>query len=276
MAGAEAKVETLGEATGARTALVTGASAGIGREFAKLFAEREWNVVLVARRRERLEELAREIRVSVPVAARVLASDLADPAAPERIFDALNDDGIVVDALVNDAGYALGRRFTHCPWEEQARLVQVMVTAPAHLCRLFVPGMLERRYGRIVNIGSIAAWAPPSPGSLYGGTKAFLTLFSRSLALELEGSGVHVTAVCPGFTRSEFHDAMGTRESVDGLPGFMWMDAQKVARQGYEAVMRGDAVIVNGLVNRVICTLCKLVPDVLINALRPSMTREGF
>ncbi|MBW2419907.1 MAG: SDR family NAD(P)-dependent oxidoreductase [Deltaproteobacteria bacterium] len=210
------------------------------------------------------------------MATHVLPADLSDPEAPERLFAALNDEGIVVDALVNNAGYALGRRFTRGPWEEQAQLLQVLVTAPAHLCRLFVPGMVERGYGRIVNVGSIAAWAPPSPGSLYGGAKAFLTLFSRSLALELEGSGVNVTALCPGFTRSEFHDVMGTRQAVDGLPGFMWMDARKVARQGYDAVMRGDPVIVNGLVNRAIRALCSLLPDALIAALRPKMTREGF
>jgi len=230
----------------------------------------------VARRRERLEELARELRERCSVEVRVLPADLSDPAAPAELHAALGEAGIAVDALVNNAGYAIARHFTKGPWKEQSDLIQVLVTAPVHLCRLFVPAMVARGEGWVLNVGSIAAWAPPSPGSLYGASKSFNVLFSRALGLELAGSGVNVTSLCPGFTRSDFHDVMGTREAMDRVSSLMWMDARRVAEQGYDALMAGKPVLVNGLLNRLIVLLCILVPDALVNALRPAQTREGL
>jgi short-subunit dehydrogenase len=258
--------------------LVTGASAGIGRELARVFAAEGFDLALVARRRERLEELARELRAAHGATARVLAEDLADPAAPERIAASLAAEGVAVDALVNNAGYGLGKPFTRATWREEADFLQVLLTSVVHLAHLFVPGMIERRWGRVLNVASVAAFAPERPGDLYAPVKTFVVRFSRSLALELQGTGVHVTALCPGFTYSEFHDVLGIRAEVSKTPKWMWMDAATVARQSYDAVMRGDALCVNGWANRLVVTACHVLPASVIRALSPSaaLRRKGF
>jgi short-subunit dehydrogenase len=162
---------------------------------------------------------------------------------------------------VNNAGYGLPDPFVRTTWEQQAALLQVLVTAGAHLAHLVLPGMLERGYGRIVNVMSLAGLLPGAPGStLYAGAKAFGIKFSESLAAELQGSGVAVTAVCPGFTFSEFHDVNGTREKVQKMPSYLWMDSDEVAREGTEAALRGDVVCVTGRLNATIASLAKVLP----------------
>jgi short-subunit dehydrogenase len=251
-----------------RTALVTGASAGIGEALARVFAEHGFDLVLVARREERLQALSRELGDRFQVDARVLVADLADPAAPARIFEKCRAGGRQVDALVNNAGYGLGGGFLDSSWEAHARFIQVMVTAPAELTWRFLPGMLDRGYGRIINVASLAGLVPASAGhTLYGASKAFMITFSESVALETRRHGVHVTALCPGFTYTEFHDVSGTRELVSQLPKWMWMDAESVARDGYDAVMRGQIVHVPGRANRTIALLVRLLPQSLLTSI---------
>ncbi len=197
-----------------RTALVTGASAGIGAALARVFAEHGFDAVLVARRREHLEELAAELESACGVRARALPADLSDPAAPRRISDTLREEGVDVDVLVNNAGYALREGFCESSWEDHAAFLQVMGISVAELCHRFLPGMKERGYGRIVNVSSLAVFAPEVAGSLYRAVKAFVVSLSEALAMELEGTGIHVTALCPGFTVTEFHDVAGTRNQV--------------------------------------------------------------
>lgn len=248
------------EGTG-RTALITGASSGIGKAFAEVCASRGFSVILVARRKERLDEIAGELRARYHVAATSLPADLSDPRAPEHIREQIQEMGIHIDVLVNNAGYSLSGRFSSQPWKAHDMFLNVMITSAVHLCHLFIPGMKARSYGRIINVASFAAFMAGTAGDLYVGAKSFLVKFSQALAVELAGSGIHVTAVCPGFTRSEFHDVMGVRKEADKLPGIFWMDARTVARQGYAAVMKGKAVYINGMLNTFLTLVLLLIPD---------------
>jgi hypothetical protein len=250
-----------------RTALVTGASAGIGAAFARLFASLGMDVVLVARRRDRLEALAKELAEAHRVLAHVLPADLADPAAPKAIHEELASRGLRVDVLVNNAGYGLAKGFGEASWQEHADFIAVMGTSVTELCHHLLPAMKERGWGRIINVSSIAAFAPQTPGNLYGPVKAYVVGFSEALAYETIPDGVNVCALCPGYTLSEFHDVMDVRAEIDALPGFMVMDAETVVRQGWEAVERGDTVCINGRVNRLIIGVVRLMPGWLLRVM---------
>jgi short-subunit dehydrogenase len=245
-----------------RTALVTGASAGIGKAFAEQLALRDYDLVLTARRRDRLVALRNELTAQRDLRVEVITADLADPAAPKALFEQLTAQGIAVDVLVNNAGYGISVKYAQTSWQQQADFIQVMVTAVAQLTHLCLPGMLERGWGRIVNIASLAGLVYGAPGAtLYAAAKSFLIKFTEALSLELDGSGVHATAVCPGFTFSEFHDVNGMRERVTkGLPSIMWMDATSVAREGLDAAMAGQPMVVSGAVNKLIASSMRLVP----------------
>jgi short-subunit dehydrogenase len=249
--------------TGSRKlALVTGASAGIGRAFAEQLALRDFDLVLTARRRDRLEAVAAELQSISKVRVEVVTGDLADPSTPGQLMAELGARGLAVDVLVNNAGYGIPVRFSQTKWQEQADFLQVLVTSVAHLSHLCLPGMLERGYGRIVNIASLAGLVPGAPGStLYAAAKSFLIKMSESLAAELHGTGVTATAVCPGFTYSEFHDVNRTREQVSRMPSALWMDATTVAREGLEGALAGEVVVVSGAINRAIATTMKHLPD---------------
>jgi hypothetical protein len=243
------------------TALVTGASAGIGAAFARVLAEHHCDLVLTARRADRLESLAKEVADRWGVATCVMPGDLADPATPQRLSEDLKAAGIVVDMLVNNAGYGLSGPYLGRPWQEHDAFIRVMVTAVAELTHRFLGGMVDRGYGRIINVASLAGLIPaPANHTLYAASKAFLIKFSEALALEVGPRGVHVTALCPGFTYSEFHDVSGTRDLVSHLPRWMWLDADTVARQGFEAVMAGRPICVPGRANRAIALLVKQLP----------------
>lgn len=248
-----------------RWALITGASAGIGTAFAQVFAENGFNVALTARREAKLREVADTLERDHGVSTSVVAADLADPGAPEAIAEAMNDRGIDVAALVNNAGYGNDRRFSDTPWHDHAAFLQVLVTSLVHLTHLFEPPMTERGYGRIINVASLAGLMPGTPRrTLYGASKAFVVKFSEALAAEHAADDVNVCALCPGFTYSEFHDVVGNRDKVSQLPKLLWMDADTVAREGYRAVMDGKPVWVNGLPNRAIATVMRLAPQPLL------------
>lgn len=247
-------------ATAAGHALVTGASSGIGAEIAREYARRGKPLILTARREDRLLALADELQARVP--CTVLAADLADPAVPEALFAQVQALGLHVDTLVNNAGYGVPGQFLTPTWSTHTDFLHVLLTAPCELTYRFLPAMQQRRHGRILNVASLAGLVPGSAGhTMYGASKAFLIKFSQSLALENETTGVHVCALCPGFTYSEFHDVTGTRQRVSKMPRRMWMQADVVAKIGVDAVERGQIVCVPGRLNRTIARLFKYLPD---------------
>jgi short-subunit dehydrogenase len=256
-----------------RLALVTGASAGIGEAFARLLAAKGCDLVVTARRQDRLRRLAHELGQG-GATVHVLPADLAEPDAPARLEAGLAALGRPVDILVNNAGYGLSGRYIETRWADQADFIRAMVTAPAELAHRLAPAMVGQGYGRIVNVASLAALAPGGPGAtLYAAAKAFMVRFSESLHLELRGTGVHVTAHCPGFTYSEFHDVTGTRDLVRRTtPRFAWQDAGTVARTGWAAVEANRAVCVPGVVNKLLAAAARLTPEALALAV---MARHG-
>ena len=257
----------MSDRTPPRTVLVTGASAGIGKAIAEVFASEGFDLVLTARRQDRLDALAADLRQRFGRRVTTIAGDLADPAAPARIVEAVSKAGLTVDALVNNAGYGVPGKFTDTTWEAQRDMIQVMVMALAELTHRLLPGMIARRYGRIINVASVAGLVPQSAGHpLYGASKSLVIQFSQSIALEGLPHNVFTTALCPGFTYSEFHDVNGMRAQVSRLPSWMWMDAATVARQGFDAVMAGRIICVNGRVNRAMVFLARHMPQWLVMA----------
>lgn len=251
-----------------RTALVTGASSGIGKAFAEQLAGSGHDLVITARRIDRLLALREALERAHGVRVEVIAADLADPRAPEQLFGRIGALGTPIDVLVNNAGYRMRGTYGANSWQANADCLQVLVTAVCQLTHALLPGMIERGYGRIIQVASIAGLLPGAPnGTLYSASKTFVVRFTESLALELEGTGVHVTAACPGLTESEFHDVDGTRAQLARTPRFAWMDAATVARQAIEACHAGRTVYVHGAFNRVLTAAMDLMPKPAARAL---------
>lgn len=246
-----------------RTALITGASAGIGAAFAHLLAKEGYDLLLVARRTERLQELADELTNKYNVRCDVCAADLSDPTAPASIIAYAESKGIAIDVLINNAGLSGKTAFADTPWIKLAAEIQLMVTAVTELCHLVLPRMKARGWGRIINLSSIAAFSPPGASLLYTGIKSYVLDISQSLDMELKPQGIHVTALCPGFTHSEFHDAMGTRDAANKLPSILWQEAEDVVSEGWRAVMSGKPVCVPGTVNKIIASSVRPLPVTL-------------
>ena len=245
-----------------RYALITGASAGIGKEFAQQLANKGWNLVLIARREEKLKELSKQLEQEFGIDVRIYAADLSDKSIPMKLFNFCQDNELDIAMLVNNAGYGVPGDFEKNKWKMHSDSLQVMLNSLVELCHLFYPKMLKNNYGRIINVASLAGFAPPTAGhTLYGATKSFVIRFSHSLHLEGKDKGIHVTALCPGFTYTEFHDANGTRSMVSKLPKFMWMSSQDVVSQGINAVEKNQSIKVNGKINRVIAALSSALPD---------------
>jgi len=248
-----------------RVVLITGGSSGIGEAFADVFAAAGFDLIITARREDRLHAVQARLQQQHGIRVEVIPADLSLRETPERLCAEIASRGLQVDALVNNAGYGVPGSYVASTWETHAAALQVLVVAVAELTRRLVPGMIDRGYGRIINVASLAGLVPaPAGHTLYAASKAFLIKFSESLAHEVRRHGVYVTAVCPGFTLSEFHDVTGTRAAVSRMPGFMWMSAADVAQQGFAAVMAGEPMIINGRVNRAIATLVRVLPQRLV------------
>ncbi len=237
-------------------ALITAASSGIGAELAKQCVSAGYSVVLVARNQAALENVARPWGSQ----ARVLPADLADPAAPPRIFEQLRDTP--VEILINNAGFGLRGPFAETDWEAEHRLAQVNMLSLAHLTKLFLPPMLRRRSGRVLNVASTAAFVPGPLMAMYYASKAFVLSFSEALTNEVAGSGVTVTALCPGPTRTGFAATAAT-EGTALFRGPV-MDANEVARIGFEAMMAGKMEVIAGARNRWMMRSTCLAPRSLL------------
>ena len=241
--------------------LITGASSGIGLELAKLFAADRSNLVLVARDESRLNQLAAELRARHDIQVKMVVKDLASATAAREIFDALPDTPVSV--LVNNAGFGLYGPFAETDLSAQTGMTLVNMTALVQLTYLFLGPMLARGRGRILNVASTAAFQPGPNASVYYASKAFVYSFSRALARELENTGVTVTVLCPGTTRTEFFSRAGMH------PAGVWpmMDARTVAEIGYRGCLRGKRVVIPGLLNRIGSFLAKLAPTRLTTAI---------
>jgi hypothetical protein len=242
-----------------KTALITGASSGIGLDFARLFAEGGYNVVLVARGQEKLEALAQELAGPYGVRAVAVPADLADAASAKRVMERVAAEGLQVDVLINNAGYASYGPFAQTDLEDEVKMIQVNVTALTALSKAVLPGMLERKQGRILNVASTAAFQPGPLMAVYYATKAYVLSFSEALAEEVRGTGVSVTCLCPGPTKTGFQ-ARAKMEESKLVAGKDIMDSLTVARAGYEALHRGQTVTIPGVMNKLLAQSVRLMP----------------
>jgi uncharacterized protein len=261
---------TPSEAEG-ESVLITGASSGIGTELARVFAREGSNLVLVARSEAKLTALAAELSASHGVRARVVRADLAVPGAAQEVFDRLAADGVQVDVLVNNAGFGFRGAFAEIDTAAQVDMIQVNVTAPTHLARLFLPGMLQRKRGGILNVASAAGFQPGPWMSVYYATKAYLLHFSEALAEEVAGSGVRVTCLAPGPTETGFGELadMGpTRLFKLGT-----MTAAQVAEAGYRGFRRGAPLLVPGVRNAIIPWAVRFMPRVAMRRIAGYLNR---
>ena len=251
------------------TALITGPTSGIGRGFAEAFARKGFDLVLVARDQERLVALRDELTGSYGVGCEVIAADLSDRSATDEVAARLADRERPVSALVNNAGFGLNRSFLRSSVDDEQRSLDVLVTAVMRLTHAAVPGMVERGTGMVVNVSSVASWIT---GGTYSAAKSWVTVFTESLAQELEGTGVRVTAVCPGFVHTEFHQRAGI--DMSAIPEFMWLDVQQVVSQAFADLARDRPVSVAGPQYKAVAALLRHGPRGLARLATSSRQRN--
>jgi uncharacterized protein len=251
----------VGKLSGQR-ALVTGASSGIGKEIAKVLAEHGANLVLTARRKERLEDLAKQLRDAHGIEARVVTSDLTDPGAAARLFEETEGAGLAVDILVNNAGFGSWESFLDVPWDVYQRVIQVNMTALTELTFRFLPGMRERGHGHVMNVASMGAYLPCPNFAVYAATKAYVRNLTEAVDYEVKSSGVRCIAVCPGGTKTEFLET-ANQDLKAGAELFM-MSAERCARIAVKKMLRGRRTVVTGFMNVLSVLLLRWLPRCLM------------
>ena len=256
-----------------RSALVTGASSGLGEDFARLFAKDGVDLILVARRRDRLDALASELRSGGKVSVQVIAADLAVPGDVERVIREVLALGTEVEFLVNNAGLGNVGPFAASTLSTQLTMLDVNIRALVRLTHAFRPGMLERRRGRVLNIGSTAGLQPGPFGAVYYASKAFVNSFTEALAHELKGTGVTATVSLPGATATEFASVAGSGESRLFRSGVM--TSAEVAREGYRAMLQGKPFVIHGWKNKVLGFSVRLGPRSVVRSISAAMNKPA-
>ena len=243
-------------------ALITGASSGIGYELALVFAENKYNVILIARREERLNHLARELEENYKVRAHILIRDLSQPQSVQEIYDWIKKNDIQVEILVNNAGFVVYGNISDTPWDDEQKMMQLHMHTSTHLIKLFLPEMLKNNSGRILNIGSTGSFVPGPYAALYCATKSFMLSLSEAIAEELRGTDVTVTTLCPGGTKTEFAEKAKRKEGT--VSESRGMDAGKVARIAYRSLIRGKGVVIPGLHNKIQVFAIRFLPRFVV------------
>ncbi|MGB5333688.1 MAG: SDR family NAD(P)-dependent oxidoreductase [Woeseiaceae bacterium] len=238
-------------------ALITGASAGLGREFARQLAASGKDLILVARRIEPMQALAEELTNTHKIDVDVIQADLSNAAAPAMLFETVCKRGLEVDCLINNAGSSGPDLLQEKDWQVAHDYLELMMTSVVAMCHFFVPTMRERGYGRILNVASVAGKLATPGDYSYGPTKAYLIAFSRGLSSALRNDGIHVTALCPGFTHTDFHASDRLTRMKRSLPKFIWYDADVVVREGLNALNKGRAVYISGRLYRYLVPLLR-------------------
>ena len=251
------------------TALITGASSGLGEEFARQLARENYDLVLTARREDRLKVVAAEAMRLGSSKVEVIASDLGAPDAAVKLHQRVSALGIEIECLINNAGFGTHGIFHKLPLERELEEINLNVTSLVALARLFIEGMVVRRRGTIINVASTAAFQPVPYMATYAATKAFVLSFSEAVANEVRASGVTVMALCPGPTRTEFQGTAGVENS--GFPAFAYMDAKTVVEQALASAKRGKAVRINGIFNQVMAQSNRISPRSVVARIAGAM-----
>ncbi len=247
-----------------KTSLITGASSGIGSELTKLFAQDGYNLVLVARSKKRLEHLANDVKEKYGVSTYIISKDLSKETSPDEIFAELKKKSIHIDILVNNSGTQVYGPFHETDLQNNLQMIQVNLLSLTHLTRIFIPEMLKRGYGKILNVGSTGSFGPGPLNAVYCATKSYVLNFSEAITEELKGTGVTVTTLCPGATKTEF----AKRAQIEDIRlfsyEFMVLDAVEVAEIGYRALMKGKTVVVAGIVNKLMIFSLRFTPRKIV------------
>jgi uncharacterized protein len=256
-----------------RTALITGTSSGLGVEFARIHASKGGDLILVARSKDKMDILKLELERQYGVSVLVVVKDLADSSAPQYIYDELRRVGVSVDYLINNAGLGDFGLFAECDWEKQMNMINLNVIALAGLTRMFLPDMIKSKYGKVLNVASTASFQPGPTMSVYFATKAFVLSFSEAIANELQGTGVTVTALCPGATETGFKAAASLGSSrlftSNGIAS-----SKEVAEFGYKAMIKGRTVAVYGCLNWIMAESVRFVPRKVVASIARFKLKE--
>lgn len=256
-----------------KTALITGASKGIGKELARVFASENCDVVLVARSQPELEQLEKELAEKYGVDVYVIVKDLTKENAANEVFNELKKNEIDVDYLVNNAGFGDYGAFADTPWERYEKMIALNMTALTHFCSLYTSDWKGRKKGKIMNISSTAAFQPGPMMAVYFATKSYVLLLSEAIGKELKNTGITVTTICPGPTSTHFGQESGMNASKL-VKNVKILDAVKVARQSYNAMMRGKPVIISGNMNKIAPFFTRFMPRTWVTALSDRVMRE--